>query len=105
MSSVLFSSDIKNASDLPIHLNYDIENLIKHISDTNKKHLLLSLLKNNIKILLYDEFNKKRKELNKDINFLINIFLRSYHDSMNIYPKNLNIIHFIIFNKIYKYVY
>jgi len=100
MSSVLFSSDIKNASDLPIHLNYDIENLIKHISDTNKKHLLLSLLKNNIKILLYDEFNKKRKELNKDINFLINIFLRSYHDSMNIYPKNLNIIHFIIFNKI-----
>ena len=100
MSSVLFSSDIKDASDLPIHLNYDIENLIKYISDINKKYLLLSLLKINIKILLYDESNKNRKEINKDINFLINIFLRSYHDSMNIYPKNLNIIHFIIFNKI-----
>uniref|UniRef100_A0A6C0H8R2 Uncharacterized protein n=1 Tax=viral metagenome TaxID=1070528 RepID=A0A6C0H8R2_9ZZZZ len=99
MSSI-FSSDIKNATDLPIHLNYDIKDLLKYISDNNKKYLLLSLLKINIKILLYDECNTKHKDINKNINFLINIFLRSFHDSMNIYPKNLNIIHYIIFNKI-----
>ena len=49
MSSVLiFSSDIKDATDLPSQLNYDIGDLIQCISDNNKKYLLLSLLKINI---------------------------------------------------------
>ena len=105
MSSVLiFSSDIKDATDLPSQLNYDIKDLIQCISDNNKKYLLLSLLKINIKIEIYHEYTSYSKSLRggmiKDINFLINLLLRSYDDSMNIYPKNLNIIHFIIFNKI-----
>jgi len=34
MSSVsIFSSDIKDVTDLPNQLNYDIGDLIKHISD------------------------------------------------------------------------
>ena len=39
MSSVLlFSSDIKDATDLPSQLNYNIGDLVKHISDNNKKY-------------------------------------------------------------------
>jgi len=103
MSSVLiFSSDIKDATDLPSQLNYDIKELLKYISDNNKKYLILSLLKkNNYKIRIND-INYEVAYID-DINFIINIFLRSYHDSINIYPKNLNIIHFIIFNKINMY--
>ena len=81
MSSVLiFSSDIKDATDLPGKLNYDIRDLLKHISDNNKKYLLLSLLKINIKI-------KQGLEpvLNTDMNFLINFFLRYYHISIEYY--------------------
>ena len=96
MSYVLIvSSDIKDVTDLPNQLNYDIGDLIKPISDNNKKYLLLSLLKINIKIK--QEYNH---DLNTDMNFLINFFLRCYKDNINIYPKNLNIIHFIIFNKL-----
>uniref|UniRef100_A0A6C0H8L2 Uncharacterized protein n=1 Tax=viral metagenome TaxID=1070528 RepID=A0A6C0H8L2_9ZZZZ len=113
MSSLLFSSDIIDATDLPVQLNYDIKELLKYISDNNKKYLLLSLLKINKIIILYHECSRhsiyipesittnpeKGEEINKDINFLINLFIRSYHN-INIYPKNLNIIHYIIFNKI-----
>ena len=73
MSSVLFSSDIKDASDLPIHLNYDIENLIKYISDINKKYLLLSLLKFDYKIQLDDGWGSIL--FGDDINFIINILM------------------------------
>ena len=106
MSSVLiFSSDMKDATDLPKQLNYDIEDLIKHISDNNKKYLLLSLLKINIKLKIPKQNNEytnyiEYTDLNTDMNFLINYFLRIYDNSINIYPKNLNIIHFIIFNKL-----
>jgi len=118
MSSVLlFSSDIKDATDLPSQLNYDIGDLIQYISDNNKKYLLLSLLKINIEIKIYENIHESTKYngydhkydydygnqtgcIHEDINSLINFLLRSRHDSMNIYPNNLNIIHFIIFNKI-----
>ena len=97
MNSVtIFSSDIKDASDLPKQLNYDIGDLIKQISDNNKKYLLLSLLKINIKIKQHSDY----PDLNTDMNFLISFFLRCYKDNINIYPKNINIIHFIIFNKL-----
>ena len=104
MSSVLFLSDIKDVTDLPVQLNYDIKELLKYISDNNKKYLLLSLLKINKIIIPYYEYSsisrlKRCKEVNKDINFIINLFIKSYHN-INIYPKNLNIIHYIVFNKI-----
>jgi hypothetical protein len=100
MSSVtIFSSDIKDAKDLPNQLNYDIGDLIKHISDNNKKYLLLSLLKINIKLKM--EYSSScYTDLNENMNFLINYFLRRCKNSLHIYPKNLNIIHFIIFNKL-----
>ena len=101
MSSVLFLSDIKDVTDLPVQLNYDIKELLKYISDNNKKYLLLSLLKFDYKIQLDDGWGSIL--FGDDINFIINICLRSYHDNINIYPKNLNIIHFIIFNKINMY--
>ena len=99
MSSVLiFPSNIKDAIYLAKKSNYD--NVLKYVSDNNKKYLLLSLLKINIKINIYNIISKdKRIELKKYINFLINIFLESFHNNINIYSKILNIIHFIIFNK------
>ena len=103
MSSVLiFSSDIKDASDLPRKLNNNIGDLIKHISDKNKKYLLVSLLKINIKVNIYISDDEKI-DINTDMNYLINLFLRRYDKSIKIYPANLNIIHFIIFNKLNVY--
>ena len=96
MSSILiFPSNIKDAIYLAKNSNYD--NVLKYVSDNNKKYLLLKI---NIKINIYNIISKdKRIELKTYINFLINIFLESFHNNINIYSKILNIIHFIIFNK------
>uniref|UniRef100_A0A6C0H8E0 Uncharacterized protein n=1 Tax=viral metagenome TaxID=1070528 RepID=A0A6C0H8E0_9ZZZZ len=96
------SVDIKDATDLPSQLNYDIGDLIKHISDKNKKYLLVSLLKINIKVIIYIN-DYEKIDLNTDMNYLINLFLIRYDKSIKIYPTNLNIIHFIIFNKLNVY--
>ena len=95
MSSILiFPSNIKDAIYLAKNSNYD--NVLKYVSDNNKKYLLLKI---NIKINIYNIISKdKRIELKTYINFLINIFLESFHNNINIYSKILNIIHFIIFN-------
>uniref|UniRef100_A0A6C0H909 Uncharacterized protein n=1 Tax=viral metagenome TaxID=1070528 RepID=A0A6C0H909_9ZZZZ len=94
MSSVLiFSSNIKDAIYLAKKSNYD--KVLKYISDNNKKYLLLKI---NIKINIYNLISKGI-ELKTYINFLIYIFLESFHNNINIYSKILNLIHFIIFNK------
>lgn len=83
--------NINNINQLPREFNYDnINNLITILSDYNKKLLLLSCL-NEVIIIGSITFN---------INTLINLILRQYNMGFIIYPLNLNIIHFILFNKL-----
>ena len=98
MSSILiFPSNIKDAIYLSKKSNNDIKEVLKYVSDNNKKYLLLKI---NIKINIYNLISKdKGIELKTYINFLIYIFLESSHNNINIYSKIINLIHFIIFNK------
>ena len=88
--------NINNINQLPREFNNDnINNLITILSDYNKKLLLLSCL--NELIIINRAFLGPQTF---NINTLINLFLRQYNMGFIIYPLNLNIIHFILFNKL-----
>ena len=88
--------NINNINQLPREFNYDnINNLITILSDNNKKLLLLYCL-NEVIIINRNYLGP----ITFNINTLINLILRQYNMSFIIYPLNLNIIHFILFNKL-----
>ena len=88
--------NINNINQLPREFNNDnINNLITILSDLNKKLLLLSCLN---EVIIINRAFLGPPTFN--INTLINLFLRQYNMGFIIYPLNLNIIHFILFNKL-----
>jgi hypothetical protein len=101
-------SNIDNVTKLPKNLNLNnINDLINILSDDNKKKLILSLLNNEIKCITnIDGIKKINIECNTannnkiKLNIIIHLFLREYNHSFIIYPINLNIIHFILFNNL-----
>ena len=101
---ILFTPDIDNVTKLPKNLNVnDINDLINILSEDNKKKLTLSLLNEEIKygnqIQSYGT-NDSRITQKITINIILHLFLRVYNNSFMIYPINLNIIHFILFNNL-----
>ena len=86
-----------NLKDFINYISSNNENFIlNNLSLYNKKTILISLLENKlIKIIINNKINN---EIN--INYFIFLLLKSHYENFIIYPNNINIIHFILFNNL-----
>jgi hypothetical protein len=89
------STDINNVNEFPIFHDKNFRIILKdynnNVSEDIKKYLLISLL--NEEVIIPGAAKMK-------INMLINIILKIYISSFIIYPFELNVIHFILFNNL-----
>ena len=100
--------NIDNVTKLPKNLQLDnINDLINILSEDNKKKLTLSLLNEKIKygkdcLDRYNTLPEMYRYYYKTItiNIIIHLLLRYNNRSFMIYPINLNITHFILFNNL-----
>jgi hypothetical protein len=92
--TIILSPNIKNVKELPKELNFNINDFINIINENNKKYLIVSFLN---EIILF----KHNTTINYvTINNLIFYLIKIYNPYFNIYPCDINIIHFILFNNL-----
>ena len=89
-----------NVIELPNELNYSINDLLKNMTNKDKKLLLISLLNEKKEIYFYNENNNLIFSIKDSLNFIINLILIEYNNLLYKYPLNINILHFILFNNL-----
>ena len=89
-----------NVIELPNELYYSINDLLKNMTNKDKKLLLISLLNEKKEIHFYNDNNNLIFSIKDSLNFIINLILIEYNNLLYKYPLNINILHFILFNNL-----